>query len=146
MRRPRHSTKLLGCLAVLAPETTSECGEGSFPTAARNGRRRGELGKGWRRGKKGQHKADRRTRAHLDAFNAKRREQRLLAREARAAAGTVIRKLKSNGAETPGNGTTVSPAALWKHARKLEPRQPWRAVARASLVSATGPLKSLTAT
>ena len=40
------------------------------------------------------------------------------------------RKPKGNGAAASGNGSTVSAAALWEHARKLEPRQPWRAVAR----------------
>jgi hypothetical protein len=98
----------------------------------RNDRRRSR-GKGWRHGK-GKHKIDRRRRAYLDAFNAKRREQRRLAREAREAAGDAPkrrgRKPKSNGAATNGNGATISAAALWEHARKLEPRQPWRAVSR----------------
>jgi hypothetical protein len=40
------------------------------------------------------------------------------------------RKPKSKGAEAHANGATVSAGALWEHARKLEPRQPWRAVAR----------------
>jgi len=100
--------------------------------AARNGRRRRSRGKGWRHGK-GKHKIDRRRRAYLDALNAKRREQRRLAREAEKVAGTAKRrgrKPKGNGAEAHGNGATVSAVALWEHARKLEPRQPWRAVAR----------------
>jgi hypothetical protein len=100
--------------------------------AARNGRRRRGRGKGWRRGK-GTHKIDRRRRAYLDALNAKRREERRLAREAQEAAGTARRrgrKPKGNGAQPHGNGATVSAEALWEHARKLEPRQPWRAVAR----------------
>lgn len=50
--------------------------------APRSGRRRRSLGKGWRRGKS-KRKVDRHTRAKLDALNAKRREQRRLAREAR---------------------------------------------------------------
>ena len=98
--------------------------------AARNGRRR--RGKGWRHGK-GRHKIDRRRRTYLDALNAKRREQRRLAREAEKVAGTAKRrgrKPKGNGAEAHGNGATVSAVALWEQARKLEPRQPWRAVAR----------------
>ena len=90
-------------------------------------------GKGWRRGK-GKHKIDRHRRAYLDALNAKRREERRLARKAQEAAGDAPkrrgRKPKGNGAEAHGNGATVSAAALWEHARKLEPRQPWRAVAR----------------
>jgi hypothetical protein len=100
--------------------------------AARNGRRRRGHGKGWRRGK-GKHKIDRHRRAYLDALNAKRREQRRLAREAREAAGTAKRrgrKPRGNGAEAHGAGATVSAEALWEHARKLEPRQPWRAVSR----------------
>ena len=100
--------------------------------AARNGRRRRGRGKGWRHGK-GRQKIDRHRRAYLDALNAKRREERRLAREAGQAAGTARRrgrKPKGNGAETHGNGDTVSAKALWEHARKLEPRQPWRAVVR----------------
>lgn len=103
------------------------------PKPARNGRRRRARGKGWRRGK-GKHRIDRRRRAYLDTLNAKRREQRRLAREAPGPAGDAPkrrgRKPKGNGAEAHGNGSTVSAAALWEHARKLEPRQPWRAVAR----------------
>ena len=100
--------------------------------AVRNGRRRLRRSKGWRRGK-GTHKIDRHRRAYLDALNAKRREQRRLAREAREAAGTAKRrgrKPKGNGAEAHGNGATISAAALWEHARKLEPEHPWRAVVR----------------
>jgi hypothetical protein len=100
--------------------------------AARNGRRRRGRGKGSRHGK-GRQKIDRHRRAYLDALNAKRREERRLAREAGQAAGTARRrgrKPKGNGAETHGNGDTVSAKALWEHARKLEPRQPWRAVVR----------------
>jgi hypothetical protein len=101
--------------------------------AARNGRRRRGRGKGWRHGK-GKHKIDRHRRAYLDALNAKRRAKRRLAREAQEAAGTARRrgrKPKGNGAQPHGNGATVSAAAaLWEQARKLEPRQPWRAVAR----------------
>jgi hypothetical protein len=100
--------------------------------AARNGRRR-RRGKGWRRGK-GKHKIDRRSRAYLDTFNAKRREKRRQAALARVAAGAAPkrrgRKPKGNSAEAHGNGATISAAALWEHARKLEPRTPWRAVAR----------------
>jgi hypothetical protein len=103
--------------------------------AAHNGRRR-RRGKGARRGK-GKHMIDRRRRAYLDTLNAKRREQRRLAREAREAAGTTKRrgrpaKNKGEGAHGNGNGrsVTVSPEALWRHATKLEPKQPWRAVAR----------------
>jgi hypothetical protein len=103
---------------------------------ARNGRRRLRRGKGWRRGK-GTHKIDRHRRAYLDTLNAKRREKRRLTREAREAAGTAKRrgrpkKTKGEGAHGNGNGrsATVSPAALWQHATKLEPKQPWRAVAR----------------
>ena len=106
------------------------------PRPARNGRRRRGRGKGWRRGK-GKHKIDRLSRAYLDAVNAKRREHRRLAREAREAAGTVKRrgrpkKTKGEGAHSNGNdrSATVSPAALWQHVKKLEPKQPWRAVAR----------------
>jgi hypothetical protein len=101
----------------------------------RNGRRRRGSGKGWRHGK-GKHKIDRRRRAYLDALNAKRREKREAATLAREAAGAVRKKPgpkpkpKSNGAQVHGNGVTVAAAALWEHARKLEPRQPWRAVAR----------------
>jgi hypothetical protein len=83
-----------------------------------------------RRGK-GKHKVDRHSRAYLDELNAKRREKRHLAREARA--GTAKRrgrKPKDNGAGAHGNGATISAEALWEHARKLEPRQPWRTVAR----------------
>ena len=101
--------------------------------AARNGRRRRSRGKGWRRGK-GKHKIDRHRPAYLDALNAKRREERRLARKTQEASGDAPkrrgRKPKGNGAEAHGNGATVSAAALWEHARKLEPRQPWRAVAR----------------
>jgi hypothetical protein len=101
--------------------------------APRNGRRRRGRGKGWRHGK-GKHKIDHPRRAYLDTLNAKRREKRQLAREAREAAGQAPRrrgrKPKGNGAEAQGNGATISAAALWEHARKLEPRQPWRAVAR----------------
>jgi hypothetical protein len=100
--------------------------------APRNGRRRRGRGKGLRRGK-GKHKVDRHSRAYLDALNAKRREKRRLAREAQEAAGTARRrgrKPKGNGAQPHGNGATVSAEALWEQARKLEPRQPWRAVAR----------------
>jgi hypothetical protein len=53
--------------------------------APRNGRRRRNRGKGWRRGKS-KHKLDRHSRAYLDALNAKRREERRLAREAGQAA------------------------------------------------------------
>ena len=101
--------------------------------APRNGRRRRARGKGWRRGK-GEHKIDRRRRAYLDALNAKRREKRRAAALARVADGDAPkrrgRKPKSNGAEAHGNGTTVSAEALWEHARKLEPKAPWRAVVR----------------
>jgi hypothetical protein len=99
--------------------------------APHNGRRRGR-GKGWRQGK-GKHKIDRHRRAYLDTLNAKCREKRRLAREAGEAASTAKRrgrKPKGNGAETHSNGATISAAALWEHARKLEPRQPWRAVSR----------------
>ena len=104
--------------------------------APRNGRRRSR-GKGWRHGK-GKHKIDRRRRAYLDALNAKRQEKRRLAREAREAAGDAPKrrgrpkKSKGEGAHRNGNGrsATVSPAALWQHATKLEPKQPWRAVVR----------------
>ena len=112
--------------------------------AARNGRRRRGRGKGWRHGK-GRHKIDRHRRAYLDALNAKRREERRLAREAGQAAGTARRrgrKPKGNGAEnsrqrryclrqgagsTPGSSNRGSPGAQWY----------------ASLVSATGrPVRS----
>jgi hypothetical protein len=77
------------------------------------------------------HKDNRRS---LDALNAKRREQRRLAREAREASGVAPkrrgRKPKNNGPAPHGNDTTISAEALWEHARKLEPRQPWRAVVR----------------
>jgi hypothetical protein len=107
------------------------------PKPAHNGRRRRGRGKGWRRGK-GKHKIDRRRRAYLDALNAKRREKRRLAHEAQKAAGDAPkrrgRKPKSNGAPASAgaspHGNGVSAAALWEHAGKLEPRQPWRAVAR----------------
>lgn len=98
--------------------------------AARNGRRHRGGGKGWRRGK-GKHKVNRHSRAYLDALNAKRREQRRLAREAQEAAGTTKRRGRPK--KTKGEGArsaTVSPEALWQHATKLEPKQPWRAVAR----------------
>jgi hypothetical protein len=102
--------------------------------APRSGRRRLRRGKGWRRDK-GKHKIDRHTRAYLDALNAKRREQRRLAREAREAEGLAPkrrgRKPKGNGAEaTHSDGATIPAAALWEHARKLEARTPWRAVSR----------------
>jgi hypothetical protein len=42
----------------------------------------------------------------------------------------VANRRKNNGAGAHGNGATVSAEALWEHARKLEPRQPWRAVSR----------------
>jgi hypothetical protein len=106
--------------------------------AARNGRRRRSRGKGWRHGK-GKHRVNRHSRASLDALNAKRRERRRSATLAHVAAGDAPkrrgRKPKGNSAEARpraggDNGATVSAAALWEHARKVEPRQPWRAVAR----------------
>lgn len=99
--------------------------------AARNGRRHSGRGKDWRRGKS-KYK-DPRYRGRLDALNAKRRENRRAAALARAAAGDAPkrrgRKPKSNGAQAHGNGT-VSAAALWEHARKLEPEHPWKAIMR----------------
>jgi hypothetical protein len=102
------------------------------PAAATPGRGRG------RRGRRAGRTPLRRSRAALDAINAKRREKRRLAALQRIAAGGTPKrrgrpkKSKSEGAHGNGNGrsATVSPAALWQHATKLEPKQPWRAVAR----------------
>jgi hypothetical protein len=89
---------------------------------------------GRRRGRPPGRTPVRRSRAARDAANAKRREKRRQAALARVAAGDTPkrrgRKPKTNGAEAHGNGATISAAALWEHARKLEPRQPWRAVVR----------------
>jgi hypothetical protein len=73
--------------------------------------------------------------ARRAAHNAKRREKR-----AAAAAGARRRRRRSKApgeANMPiGNGATangvgaVSATALWKHAAKLEPKAPWRAVVR----------------
>jgi hypothetical protein len=137
-------------LAALAVPAVAEPKE-----APRNGRRRRSRGKGARRGK-GKPKVNRHSRAWLDAYNAKRQEKRRLAREARVAAGDAPkrrgRKPKANGAEIRpraggDNGATISAAALWEHARKLEPRQPWRAVSRELGVSegaAQAALRNLT--
>ena len=102
--------------------------------AARNGRRRRSRGKGWRRGK-GKHKIDRHRRAYLDALNAKRREKRRLAREAREAAGTTLpsaaaasrrptaRRLTATAPPSPPRHCGSTPASSSR-------KQPWRAVAR----------------
>ena len=70
--------------------------------------------------------------ARRSAHNAKRREQR-----AASAAGSRRRRNKAGKPSMPaGNGAGVngasalSAAALWKHAAKLEPKAPWRAVVR----------------
>jgi hypothetical protein len=65
--------------------------------------------------------------ARRAAHNAKRREKRQLAK-----AATGGRKPKSAGTDVSGadNRAGISAAALWKHAAKLEPKAPWRAVAR----------------
>jgi hypothetical protein len=98
---------------------------------SRNGRRR-------KAASAGKHKIDRHRRAYLDALNAKRREKRRQAALQRIAAGGTPKRRgrpkKVEGERPHGNGNgrfaTVSPAALWQHATKLEPKQPWRAVAR----------------
>jgi hypothetical protein len=81
----------------------------------------------------------RRSRAALDAMNAKPCEKRRPAALQRIAAGDAPKrrgrkpkKVEGDGTHNDGNGrsATVSPAALWQHATKLEPKQPWRAVAR----------------
>jgi hypothetical protein len=87
-----HELFLEFALAALAVPAVEEP-----KPAPRNGRRRRGRGKGLRRGK-GKHKVDRHSRAYLDELNAKRREKRHLAREARA--GTAKRrgrKPKDNG-------------------------------------------------
>ena len=100
------------------------------PAAATPGRGRG------RRGRRAGRTPLRRSRAALDAINAKRREKRRLAALQRIAAGGTPKrrgrpkKNKGEGAHGNGRSATVSPAALWQHATKLEPKQPWRAVAR----------------
>jgi len=76
--------------------------------------------------------------ARRDAELAKRREQRALARAGRAGNGRKRRGRKpstgtaaGNGAETAADGRHVVKAqALWAHAAKLEPKEPWRAIVR----------------
>jgi hypothetical protein len=123
----------LAALAVPAVEEPKPAARNGRPPRARGQAR--SRGKGWRHGK-GKHKIDRRRRAYLDALNAKRREQRHLAREAAGEAAGAVRKKpgpklkpKTNGTQPHGNGATTA-AALWEHARKLDPRTPWRAVSR----------------
>jgi hypothetical protein len=57
--------------------------------------------------------ATKRSRAQLDKINARRKA-------ARAAA-------KGNGS---GNGAAITPAAVWSHAEKFQPKAPWRAIVR----------------
>jgi hypothetical protein len=78
------------------------------------------------------------SRARRDAENAKHRERRALARAEGAGNGRKRRGRKpsagaaaGNGAEAAANGRHVVKAqALWQHAAKLEPKEPWRAVVR----------------
>ena len=73
--------------------------------------------------------------ARRAAENATRRERRLT--NADGAPKRRGRRPKAN-ADAPGNGSEptangpsgVSPEALWEHAAKLEPKAPWRAIAR----------------
>jgi hypothetical protein len=58
------------------------------------------------------------SRARRDAHNAQQRERRRAVQD-----GAPKRR------DRGGNGR-VSPEALWRHARKLEPKEPWRAVVR----------------
>src|SRR5262249_9251070 len=68
--------------------------------------------------------------ARRDAHNAKQRDRRQAVR-----AGDPNRRGRKGRANeeknTPGGGNgRVSPEALWQHARKVEPKEPWRAVVR----------------
>ena len=103
--------------------------------APHNGRRRLRRGKGWRRGK-GKHKSTaaaapistRSTPSDESSVGSRAKHGRLPARQT----PRPPKKNKGKGVHGDGNGrsATVSPEALWQHATKLEPKQPWRAVAR----------------
>ena len=93
--------------------------------------------------------------ARRDAENAKARERRALARGERAGNGRKRRGRKpsartaaGNGAEAAANGrrVPVTAAALWSHAAKLEPKEPWRAVMRElGVAESTAQQRSVTA-
>jgi len=72
------------------------------------------------------------SRARRDAHNAQQRERRQAARAGNP--NRRGRKGRTNEEKnTPGSGngrSAVSGEALWKHAAKLEPSAPWRAIVR----------------
>jgi hypothetical protein len=77
------------------------------------------------------------TTARREAHNAARREKRKRGAQARGAkrhkpkATNEGKVSTSNGAgESTASNGQVSATALWKHATKLEPKAPWRAVVR----------------
>jgi hypothetical protein len=69
------------------------------------------------------------SRARRAAENTRRRERRRAAPRRRSRKPRV--DASGNGSEPTANGRfAVSPAALWEHAAKLEPKAPWRAIVR----------------
>jgi hypothetical protein len=69
------------------------------------------------------------SRARRAAENTKRREKRRATPRRRSRRPKV--DASGNGSEPTANGRfAVSPAALWEHAAKLEPKAPWRAIVR----------------
>lgn len=56
-------------------------------------------------------------------YNTVRRERRAAERVARAAQ-------KAGNGHSNGNGEGISAEAFWAHARRLSPREPWRAITR----------------
>ena len=69
------------------------------------------------------------SRARRAAENTKRREKRRAPPRRRGRRSKV--DASGNDSEPTANGRfAVSPAALWEHAAKLEPKAPWRAIVR----------------
>jgi hypothetical protein len=105
------AVSVLRCLITGVPEP-----ETAAPVSADKARRH------WSQARRGTHNAKRRDQRAAAAAGARRRRRRIKATgEASMPVG--------NGAGANGVGA-VSASALWKHAAKLEPKAPWRAVAR----------------
>jgi hypothetical protein len=106
----------------------------SVPATASNGRRRSRHAK----------PSDNKTRRHWtpaqrDAMNAKRRAKRQAAKAAAPGNGRKRRGRKPKAAAAAGNGAEatadgrrvpVTAKAFWRHAAKLSPQEPWRAIVR----------------
>jgi hypothetical protein len=103
----------LAALAVPAVEEPKPAARNGRPPRARGQAR--SRGKGWRHGK-GKHKIDRRRRAYLDALNAKRREQRHLARE--AAGGSRRRSPQEAWSQTQAQDQRHAAARQRRHDRR----------------------------